>query len=360
MGHPVKLDAFSSLALCLIVAATPSADVSADTVRERIRERIQERHQQRDGAASDATDEQWGAGRDASCAEWARKASRLEKFAGNGTAGPVPDRENIAYGPEALAKLDVFLPKPANSEPAPIIVMVHGGGWCIGDKSNVGVTANKVARWVPRGFVFVSVNYPMVNDGANAAAQARHVARAVAFVQRNADKWGGDPARLILMGHSAGAHLVSLVGADALLRKANALRPVLGTISLDAGALDVVRQMPNVYPFLRTRYREAFGRTEAEWIAASPFHQLDGTASAWLGVCSTTRRDDPCGQAQAYAEKGKSLGLRAAVLAEHLGHGAINKELGLPGRYTDDVEAFMASLDSVVGKLLSSRSASRQ
>ena len=357
---PVTPKAFFSLALYLIAVATPAADVSADTVRERIRERIQERHQQRNGAATDATDDLGDGGKDSSCADWARKTGRLEKLAGNRKAGPVPDFEGIAYGPEALAKLDVFLPKAAENEPAPIIVMVHGGGWCIGDKSNVGVTANKVARWVPRGFVFVSVNYPMVNDGANTTQQASHVARAVAFIQANAGKWGGDPARLILMGHSAGAHLVSLVSADARLRKANTLRPVLGTISLDAGALDVVRQMPNVYPFLRTRYREAFGSTEAEWIAASPFHQLDRTASAWLGVCSIARRDDSCGQARAYAEKSKSLGLRAAVLSEPLGHGAINKELGLPGRYTDDVEAFMASLDPLVGKLLSGNSVSLQ
>lgn len=130
------------------------------------------------------------------------------------------------------------------------------------------------------------------------------------------------------------------------------MQPALGTVSLDAGAVDVVRQMPKVYPFLKERYREAFGNTETEWIAASPFHRLDPQAAPWLGVCSTTRKDDPCGQARAYADKSNGLGVKASVLPQRKGHGAINSELGLPGEYTHGVEAFMASLDPVVAGLL--------
>jgi acetyl esterase/lipase len=213
------------------------------------------------------------------------------------------------------------------------------------------VTQNKVARWTPKGFLFVSVNYPMVSQGSDALAQAHHIARAVAFIQRNAKGWGGDPNRLILIGHSAGAHLVSLVNADAKLRAMENARP-LGVISLDAGAIDVVQQMPRVYPAMKLRYREAFGESEAGWIAASPLHQLDGGAAPWLGVCSTRRKDDPCGQARAYAEKSQSLGVRAVVLPEAKSHGEINKEVGLPGDYTEAIERFMASLDPLVATLL--------
>jgi hypothetical protein len=110
--------------------------------------------------------------------------------------------------------------------------------------------------------------------------------------------------------------------------------------------------MPKVYPFLKVRYREAFGNSETDWVAASPFHKLDRTAAPWLGVCSTTRKDDPCGQARAYAEKSNGLGVKASVLPEAKSHGAINKELGLPGDYTRGVEAFMAALDPVVARLL--------
>ncbi|MRR51455.1 MAG: alpha/beta hydrolase [Rhodocyclaceae bacterium] len=203
-------------------------------------------------------------------------------------------------------------------------------------------------RWTARGFVFVSINYPMVDNGANALAQAHHVAKAAAYVQRQAHDWGGDPKRLILMGHSAGAHLVSLVAADSRIRQSNGLGPLLGTVSLDSGALDVVTQMPRVYPFLKLRYQEAFGESEAEWVAASPFHRLDAASPPWLGVCSTTRKDDPCGQARAFADKALSLGRRAEILPQAKNHGAINSELGLENDYTRRVEAFMASLDAVV------------
>jgi hypothetical protein len=146
--------------------------------------------------------------------------------------------------------------------------------------------------------------------------------------------------------------LVSLVNAGATIRKRNGMRPILATVSLDAGAINVVEQMPNVYPFLETRYREAFGTNKAGWVAASPYHRLDDSAAPWLGVCSTTRKDDPCGQAQAYADKSNGLGVEAAVLPEDKGHGAINEELGLAGDYTQDVEAFLASLDPVVADRL--------
>ena len=128
--------------------------------------------------------------------------------------------------------------------------------------------------------------------------------------------------------------------------------PADASVSLDAGAIDVVTQMPNVYSFLKMRYREAFGTTQAEWIAASPFHVLDRTAAPWLGVCSTKRKDDPCAQARAYADKSNGLGVHAAALPERMSHRAINAELGEQGEYTDGVESFMATLDPTVAALL--------
>lgn len=342
-----------SMALLAILFALPTAGAQAGPLRDRIRERMQERQEQRDTDGTDSAELADMGGNALSCADWSQEVNRLQKRAKGRNGAPSPDLTDVAYGGDGLQKLDVFLPKgPGNNGPAPIILMVHGGGWCVGDKAGVQMTENKVARWVARGFVFVSANYPMVADGSNALAQARHIAQAVAFVQARAREWGGDPVRLILMGHSAGAHLVSLVNADASLRQAGGVGSILGAVSLDAGAIDVVRQMPNVYSFLKVRYREAFGTTEAEWVTASPFHKLDRTAAPWLGVCSTTRKDDPCGQARAYADKSNGLGVKASVLPQRKSHGAINAELGSPGDYTRGVEAFMASLDPVVAGLL--------
>jgi hypothetical protein len=71
-----------------------------------------------------------------------------------------------------------------------------------------------------------------------------------------------------------------------------------------------------------------------------------------LGVCSTTRKDDPCAQARAYAEKSNALGVKASALPLRKNHGAINADLGTPGDYTRAVEAFMASLHPAVASLL--------
>lgn len=336
----------ASLATLLIAAA--ATDSRAGPLRERLRERMQQRAAG-DGMQDDGMREFGGA---MSCADWAKRADRVVERSASRRTGPPPDRADVAYGSAPRQRLDVFLPAVAARGGAPVIVMVHGGGWCVGDKSMDSVTANKVTRWVSRGFVFVSANYPMVNDGLDARAQGGEIAKATAFVQAHASEWGGDPNKVILMGHSAGAHLVSLVNADGELRRRHGVRPLLGTVSLDAGAIDVVTQMPNVYPFLKARYREAFGDSEAQWIEASPYHRLDRSAGPWLGVCSTQRKDDPCSQARAYVEKSEGLGVRAETLPQPMGHGALNSTLGEDNDYTRAVEAFMAGLDPAVAALL--------
>jgi acetyl esterase/lipase len=252
---------------------------------------------------------------------------------------------DVAYGPAKLQAMDVYLPPDAKA--APIILMVHGGAWRFGDKRHPPVFENKVARWVPRGFIFVSVNYPMAPES-DPVEQADDVARALAAVQAAAPGWSGDPARVILMGHSAGAHLVSLLNADPARAAKLGAKPWLGTVSLDSGALDVPAIMNQRHARL---YDEAFGDDPALWKASSPIHHLTNASPPWLGVCSSNRRAS-CGTNEVYAARSKELGARAETLGEPLSHGEINAELGDPGAYTQAVEAFMASLDPTVAALL--------
>src|SRR4029453_4993064 len=121
-------------------------------------------------------------------------------------------RRDLAYGDDPAQALDLYS-LPGNGGARPIIVMGHGGAWAFGDKDYRGVVQSKLAHWLPRGYLFVSVNYRML-PAQPVAGQAEDVAGAVAYGQRHAPPWGGDPARLTLMGHSAGAHLVALLSAD--------------------------------------------------------------------------------------------------------------------------------------------------
>lgn len=114
---------------------------------------------------SDAAEEwgpEWAIGGQ-SCGDWAAKVNRWQQRMARWRPAPRPDLANLAYGRGSLERFDVFLPRGKWGQGlAPIIVLVHGGGWCVGDKANNAVVSNKVARWQNRGFIVVSVNYPMV------------------------------------------------------------------------------------------------------------------------------------------------------------------------------------------------------
>jgi acetyl esterase/lipase len=253
---------------------------------------------------------------------------------------------NVGYGDDPRQRLDVYAPAQATN--APVIFMVHGGAWAFGTKTARGVVENKVARWVPKGFIVISIGYRMLPDTAP-LAQADDVARALAFAQRHAREWGGDPAQFIVMGHSAGAHLVSLITADTAIARQRGVQPWLGTVSLDSAALDVVDIMQQRHLPL---YDRAFGSDEAGWMAVSPMQQLHDRIVPFLAVCST-RRQDSCPQAQRFVAKAASFGSSARMLPEDLTHEQINEQLGTASAYTDNVEAFMRSLSPVVANALS-------
>jgi acetyl esterase/lipase len=244
---------------------------------------------------------------------------------------------NIPYGSDPAQRMDVYIPEHAKK--APVILMVHGGGWRRGDKAYPGVTTNKVAHWLPEGYIIITINYPLLPQ-ANPLQQAGDVAKALAYAQDHARSWGADPTRFILMGHSAGAHLVSLVTADPAIAARQGAKPWLGTVSLDSAAYNVVKIMEARHFKL---YDEAFGTDHKLWEAASPTLCLKTKTVPMLLVCSTRRRDSQA-QAKALADKAKSLGGQATLLPVDMTHGPINSQLGLPGDYTNKVDAFIHAL----------------
>ena len=132
-------------------------------------------------------------------------------------ATPAPMRD-VAYGPDPAQRFDVDL--PARTRQSPTVFYVHGGGWAFGDKA--WQVANKRERWTQAGAFFVSTNYRM-RPVADPLQQARDVARALAEAQRVVARAGGDPDRFVLMGHSAGGHLIALLAArPELIREAGA------------------------------------------------------------------------------------------------------------------------------------------
>jgi len=246
-------------------------------------------------------------------------------------------RRDLAYGQDPAQALDVYS-LPGQWRERPLILMVHGGAWAFGDKDYRGVVQAKLAHWLPRGYVFVSVNYRLL-PAQPVSGQADDIARALAYVQQHAREWGGDPERVTLMGHSAGAHLVALLSADPARAQAFGARRWPATVALDSGAFDVVEIMQR--PHLRL-YDRAFGADPASWRALSPLRQLRKDAVPLLAVCSTQRPDQPCVQAQDYNARAQALGVAGQVLPQDLDHGEINKELGAKENYTRAVDEFLA------------------
>lgn len=246
---------------------------------------------------------------------------------------PGARKQTLAYGPDAAQQLDVYVPPGARA--APIIVMVHGGAWKIGDKANAGSVENKLRHWLPQGYILVSVDYRMLPK-AMAYEQAQDVAQAMRWVQSHAKEWGGDPQKIILMGHSAGAHLVALISSRPQMVGAR----WAGTVVLDSAAVNISRVMARRHLGF---YDEAFGADPAYWSKASPMEQWTPAAAPMMLVCSTLRPDAPCDDARAFAGLAARSGVQMPVLPQALAHGAINRDLGLPSDYTRAVDAFITA-----------------
>lgn len=280
-----------------------------------------------------------------------RMALQAEEVEHKGVSGPasLPAGarllRDVAYGTDGKQRMDVYL--PAQAAGAPVIFMVHGGAWSLGDKGAQAVVENKVAHWIAKGFIFISSNYRLLPEAAP-VEQGQDVAKALATAQARAAAWGGDPAKFIVMGHSAGAHLAALLAASPAAAWKSGARPWLGTVLLDSAALDVVQIMQAKHARF---YDRAFGDDPAYWRKASPLHVLSAAANPILAVCST-RRDDSCPQAHQFVDKAKSMQVRARVLEMDLSHQEINQQLGSKGDYTDAVDSFLGTLDESVKQAL--------
>ncbi|CDZ51731.1 LipQ [Neorhizobium galegae bv. orientalis] len=244
---------------------------------------------------------------------------------------------DIAYGSHPKQRMDIYVPDGAAN--APVIFMVHGGAWAIGSKSTSRVVDNKVAYWLPKGFIFVSVDNRLLPE-ADPLVQAQDVVKALATAQEKVRSLGGDPRRFVLMGHSAGAHLLMLLSADPAIATRVGAQLWRGTVALDSAAYDVTEIMKSAHPRL---YDRAFGNDPAFWLRASPSAQIRPAARPMLLVCSSTRRRS-CAQAEDFEARAGTVGVRAGVLPVAKSHSAINEDLGKPGSYTQAVDRFVQGL----------------
>ncbi len=179
---------------------------------------------------------------------------------------------DIPYTTEAadpLQTLDVYA--PPNAKSLPVVVWIHGGGWQAGDKRSVDA---KPQAFVDHGFVFVSVNYRLLP--AVIMADILHdVAKSVGWVHRHVAEYGGDPERLLVMGHSAGAQLAALLCTDERYLKAEGVSftSLKGCVPLDGDTYDIPLVITTA-----TEARKAAGKPEPKFGHREKF---EGTPEKW-------------------------------------------------------------------------------
>jgi arylformamidase len=254
---------------------------------------------------------------------------------------PLPGQREFAYGRDVKHRLDFIAPKSA-AGPVPLVVFIHGGGWSIGDKAYGD--AAKATYFTGRGYAYASLNYRLVPD-ATVEQQGADIAAGLAYLRANARTLGVDPDRIVIMGHSAGAHLAALVASDpAYLNAARVpMASVKGVILLDGAAYDVARQVADPRNKLPSMYKAAFGTDPKRHVALSPTKNAAGPNVAdWL-ILPVAGRADSNEQSQNLATALRRGGSRVIVTPiTNSSHMKINKDLGVVGDFaTAQVERFV-------------------
>jgi len=193
----------------------------------------------------------------------------------------ITDVPYAGAGSDPLQALDIIpSARSCKGGGCPVLLFVHGGGWQRGDK---GRTTGVGKAYAAAGIVFVNVNYRL-SPAVKHPAHVEDVAAAIAWVRDNIASHGGDPRRIVLMGHSAGAHLVALVVTDPQYLAAHGMAPgqIAGVIPVDTATYDLIfferdearaeklSEDRGGLPFKQT----AFADSPEAWKAASPLHTV--------------------------------------------------------------------------------------
>jgi len=244
----------------------------------------------------------------------------------------------------------------ARREGPAVIFWIHGGGWEVGDKSSVQI---KPRAFTDKGFIFVSTNYRLLPH-VDMATIVRDIARSIHWVHDHIAEYGGDPQRLLVMGHSAGAQLAALVCIDERYLKAEGLSLAIikGCVPVDGDTYDVpaiietaeTRRRVHGLPQLTYGHREKFGNDPAKHRDLSAVtHVARNKGIPPFFILHVADHPDTSSQAQRLGNVLHDAGVPVTVFgAEATYHNKINADLGL----SDDpaTKALFEFLDNALKK----------
>jgi acetyl esterase/lipase len=247
-------------------------------------------------------------------------------------------KRDIPYAEPANERqmLDVYAPEGAKN--LPVVFWIHGGGWTQGSKADV---KTKPQAFMDKGFVFVSTNYrlwPKVDMG----TLIRDVAKSFRWVQGHIAEYGGDPKRVLVGGHSAGAQLAAIICTDDRYLKAEGLSfdMLKGCIPVDGDTYDIpamidtaeTRRRVHGFPPPVNGHREKFGNDPAKHRDFSAVtHVAKGKGIPPFLILHVADQPDNSAQAQRFGAALKAADVPTTVFAaKNTHHVPLNDNLGLP------------------------------
>ena len=235
---------------------------------------------------------------------------------------------------EKLQTLDVYW--SAKGKNLPVVFWIHGGGWQGGDKSDVHI---KPQVFNGKGFVFVSTNYRLLPK-VDMATLIRDVAKSIHWVHHHIAEYGGDPKRLFIMGHSAGAQLAALLCTDERYLKEEGLSFAIikGCVPVDGDTYDIpamievaeTRWRVHGLPMAKFGHRIKFGNdpTKHKDFSAVTHVAKDKGIPPFL-ILYVANHPDVSAQAQRLGNVLKDAGVPVTVFgAKETTHNKINADLG--------------------------------
>jgi len=263
-------------------------------------------------------------------------------------------KSNIPYVENGHARhvLDIYA--PANAKNLPVVFWIHGGGWSQGDKTDVKL---KPQWFMDKGFIVVSTNYRLLPE-VDLGTLTRDVAKAFGWMEKHIAEYGGDPKRVLVGGHSAGAQLAALICTDDRYLKAegSTFDSLIGCVPVDGDTYDVPAIIETAETRLRVHHllprvnghREKFGGTPEKHLDYSAVtHVAKGKGIPPFLILHVGAHPDTSAQAARLGNALKEAGVPTTIFgAKDTSHVKLNDDLG----GTDDPAT--KALDSFVAGIL--------